>query len=54
MLGLRHSTNIKSLMYGFDLDDSQTLDPADLASLAGRHKLRIASLNQPVLLTKPR
>ena len=54
MLGLRHSTNIKSLMYGFDLDDSQTLDPADLASLAGRHKLRIASLNQSVLLTKPR
>ncbi len=54
MLGLRHSTNTKSLMYGFDLDDSQTLDPADLAFLADRHKLRLASLNQPVLLTKPR
>jgi hypothetical protein len=54
MLGLRHSTNTKSLMYGFDLDDSQSLDPADLASLAGRHKLRIASLSQPVLLAKPR
>ena len=52
MLGLRHSTNIKSLMYGFDLDDSQLLDPADLASLADRHKLRITALSQPVLLTK--
>ena len=54
MLGLRHSTNIKSLMYGFDLDGSESLDPADLASLAGRHKLRITSLTQPILLTKPR
>jgi hypothetical protein len=54
MLGLRHSTNIKSLMYGFDLDDSQSLDPADLAFLADRHKLRIASLTRPVLLDKPR
>ena len=54
MLGLRHSANVKSLMYGFDLDDSQSLDSADLASLAGRHKLRIASLSEPVLLTKPR
>jgi hypothetical protein len=53
MLGLRHSTNIKSLMYGFDMDDSQSLDTADLAFLAERHKLRIASLSQPVLLTKP-
>jgi len=51
---LRHSTNIKSLMYGFDLDGSESLDPADLASLAGRHKLRITSLTQPILLTKPR
>jgi predicted Zn-dependent protease len=54
ILGLRHSTNIKSLMYGFDLDDSQSLDPADLAFLADRHKLRIASLTRPVLLDKPR
>jgi len=53
-LGLRHSTNIKSLMYGFDLDDSQALDTADLTFLAERHKLRIASLNQPILLDKPR
>jgi hypothetical protein len=54
ILGLRHSTHIKSLMYGFDVDDSQLLDLADLASLADRHKLRITSLSQPVLLTKPR
>ena len=54
ILGLRHSMNIKSLMFGFDLDDSQSLDPADLASLADRHKLRIASLTQRILLDKPR
>jgi hypothetical protein len=54
MLGLRHSLNIKSLMYGFDLDSSESLDPADLTFLAAHHKLRIASINQPVLLTKPR
>ncbi|MEO8051228.1 MAG: matrixin family metalloprotease [Acidobacteriota bacterium] len=54
MLGLQHSLNVKSLMYGFDLDDSQSLDPADLAALASRHKLRIASLSQPILLAKPR
>ena len=54
MLGLRHSTNTKSLMYGFDLDDSESLDTTDLATLADHHKLRIASLTQPVLLTKPR
>jgi predicted Zn-dependent protease len=54
MLGLQHSMNVKSLMYGFDLDDSQALDSADLATLAGRHKLRIASLTQPILLIKPR
>ena len=54
ILGLRHSANIKSLMYGFDLDDSQSLDSADLASLADRHKLRIASLTRPILLDKPR
>jgi hypothetical protein len=53
MLGLRHSTNTKSLMYGFDLDDSESLDVRDLASLASHHKLRIASMGQPVLLTKP-
>ena len=54
MLGLRHSADVKSLMYGFDLEDSQSLESADLASLAGRHKLRIVSLSQPVLLSKPR
>jgi hypothetical protein len=54
ILGLRHSANIKSLMYGFDLDDSQSLDSADLAALADRHKLRIASLTRPILLDKPR
>lgn len=52
MLGLRHSSNTLSLMYGLDLDCSQSLDAQDLAALAAHHKLRIASLTQPVKLTK--
>ena len=40
MLGLRHNPNAKSLMYDLDLDSSESLDAADLASLAARHKLR--------------
>jgi hypothetical protein len=52
MLGLRHSTNTLSLMYGLDLDCSESLDAADLASLAAHHKLRILSVAQPVKLTK--
>lgn len=52
MLGLRHSLNTLSLMYGLDLDCSESLDAQDLASLAAHHKLRIASLTQPVKLTK--
>ena len=52
ILGLHHSSNVKSLMYGLDLDDSESLDVNDLASLAARHKLRIASTTEPVRLTK--
>ena len=52
MLGLRHNPNAKSLMYDLDLDSSESLDAADLASLAARHKLRTASLSEPVTLTK--
>ena len=54
MLGLRHNPNILSLMYGLDLDCSESLDAADLAALASRHKLRIASLTQPIKLAKLR
>jgi len=52
MLRLRHSTNTLSLMYGLDLDCSESLDAQDLAALAAHHKLRITSLTQPVKLTK--
>ena len=51
MLGLPHSANVLSVMYGFDLDGLELLDPADLAALAKHHKLRIASLDQPVKLS---
>jgi hypothetical protein len=52
MLGLRHSANTLSLMYGLDLECSESLDAADLASLSAHHKLRIASVNEPVKLTR--
>jgi len=52
MLGLRHSSNTLSLMYGLDLDCSESLDAQDLAALAAHHKLRITSLTQPVKLGK--
>jgi Matrixin len=54
MLGLRHSNSTSSLMYGLDLETSETLDVADLTALAGHHKLRIVSLTKPVILTNPR
>ncbi len=51
MLGLRHNPNIRSLMYSLDMDCADSLDSVDLAALAAHHKLRIASLAQPVSLT---
>ncbi len=40
VFGLRHSFNTRSLMFGFDLDCSDSLDADDLASLAAHHTLR--------------
>jgi hypothetical protein len=54
ILGLQHSSNAMSVMYGFDLEGLKWLDPTDLAALATRHKLRIATLDKPVELTQPR
>jgi Matrixin len=51
MLGLQHSSNVRSVMYGFDLEGLEWLDPTDLAALAAHHKLRIATLDKPVKLT---
>jgi len=54
MLGLRHNPNAKSLMYDLDLESSECLDVADLASLSAHHKLRLTSYTEPVTLTKLR
>ena len=43
LLGLQHSASAMSVMYGFNLEGPQWLDPADLADLARHHKLRIAT-----------
>lgn len=50
MLGLPHSSNVTSVMYGFDLDGQEWLDVTDLAVLATHHKLRAATLDKPVKL----
>jgi len=50
VLGLQHSSNAMSVMYGFDLEGLKWLDPTDLAALATHHKLRIATLDKPVQL----
>jgi predicted Zn-dependent protease len=50
LLGLQHSSNAMSVMYGFDLEGSEWLDPTDLAALATHHKLRIAILDKPIKL----
>ena len=54
ILGLHHSSNAMSVMYGFDLEGLEWLDPTDLAALATHHKLRIAALDKPVKLTQGR
>jgi Matrixin len=52
VLGLQHSSNAASVMYSFDLEDQDWLDPTDLAALAAHHKLRIAALDKPVKLIR--
>jgi len=51
VLGLQHSLNAMSVMYGFNLDDQDWLDLTDLTALAAHHKLRIATPDKPVKLT---
>jgi hypothetical protein len=52
MLGLQHSFNANSVMYGINLDGLEWLEPADLAALATHHALRFAALDKPVKLTQ--
>jgi hypothetical protein len=52
VLGLQHSFNARSVMYGFNLEGPEWLDPTDLAALATHHTLRIATLDKPVELTQ--
>ncbi len=40
LLGLPHNPNSSSVMFFFNLDESVSLDAADLSALAARHKLR--------------
>jgi Matrixin len=50
MFGLQHSSHAMSVMYFLDWEGPEWLDPADLAALARRHRLRIATLDKPVAI----
>lgn len=53
MLGLKHNPNARSVMYYLDLEGQEYLDPSDLALLATRHKMRLASRGRiPVVRTQ--
>jgi hypothetical protein len=52
ILGLQHSVSAMSVMYGLDLEGPGWLDIADLAVLATHHKLRLASLDEPINLAR--
>lgn len=54
ILGLRHNSNTRSVMYDLDLECSQELDAVDLASLRVHHKLRVSSLIETVKFTQTR
>jgi len=51
VLGLQHSSNAMSVMYGFNLDDQDWLDLTDLTALATHHKLRVPFPGKPVKMT---
>jgi hypothetical protein len=53
MFGLKHNPSMRSVMYYLDLEGSEVLDQIDLSTLAGRHKLRVASLNEPIAVRQP-
>jgi len=52
MLGLRHNPSVHSVMYYLDLEGTEVLDQTDLATLAVRHKLRVASLSEPITVER--
>jgi len=51
-LGLRHNPSVHSVMYYLDLEGTEVLDQTDLATLAVRHKLRVASLSEPITVER--
>jgi hypothetical protein len=53
LLGLKHNPSARSVMYYLDLEGSEVLDESDLAMLAGRHKLRVVSLTEPITVKEP-
>jgi len=42
ILGLRHNSNIHSVMYFLDIDGSEGLDAQDILALSGHHQLQPA------------
>jgi hypothetical protein len=53
MLGLKHNPSVRSVMYYLDLEGTEVLDQIDLTTLAERHKLKVASLSEPIAVSQP-
>ena len=54
MLGLKHNPDTRSVMYNIDLECSEELDAADLASLSAHHKLRATPVTETIKFARPR
>jgi hypothetical protein len=48
MLGLKHNSDTRSVMYNIDLECSEALDATDLASLSAHHKLRATPVTETI------
>jgi hypothetical protein len=53
MFGLKHNPSVRSVMYYLDLEGSEVLDGSDLTTLASKHKMRVASLSEPIAVKQP-
>jgi hypothetical protein len=53
MLGLKHNTNIHSVMYFLDLDGNESLDSKDVSDLRAHHQLRPAAVSAGLLPIQP-
>jgi hypothetical protein len=52
MLGLKHNSSPKSVMYYIDLEGPEVLDDRDVKELAIHHKLRVTPVDAPIAVNR--